>query len=85
MIGARDGNLAVAVFVDIDVVAAVVKVDREDVSRIYRKDGHVAVEKRTLLQKFQGGHPAASLALPGPVVVVVVSELLKTGALREEA
>jgi len=31
------------------------------------------------------GHPAASLALPVPVVVVVVSEALKTGALRKQA
>ena len=39
-------------------------------------DRHVA-EKRAALQGFQGGHPAASLGLPGPVVVV--GEVLKLG------
>ncbi|MGO9750200.1 MAG: hypothetical protein ACLP22_01515 [Solirubrobacteraceae bacterium] len=45
-------------------------------------DGHVA-QQCAALQGFQGGHPAASLALPGPVGVV--GEALKTGALRKEA
>jgi len=43
---------------------------------------HVA-QKRTVLEGFQVGHPAAALALPGPVVVA--GDALKPGALRKEA
>src|SRR5208337_2909771 len=81
--GGRDGNRVGAVFVDIEVVAVTVSGDREDAAD-YSTDEHLAGgEKRTALQGFQGGHPAASLGLPGPVVVV--GEPLKTGALRKEA
>ena len=47
------------------------------------KVGRHVAEQRAALQGFQGGHPAASLGLPGPVVVV--GEPLKPGALRKEA
>src|SRR5208337_697063 len=84
---AHEGNEAVGV-VFRDTERVVVSVTR-DVEGVCAGDGvvneagdHVA-QKRAILEGFQGGHPAASLALPGPVVVA--GDALKPGALRQEA
>jgi len=84
---AHEGNEAVGV-VFRDTERVVVSVTR-DIEGVCAGDGvvgeagdHVA-QKRAALQGFHGGHPAASLALPGPVVVA--GDALKTGALRKEA
>jgi len=85
--GAHEGNEAVGV-VFRDTERVVVSVTR-DIEGVCAGDGvvgeagdHVA-QKRAALQGFQVSHPAAWLALPGPVVVV--GEQLKPGALRQEA
>jgi len=47
-----------------------------------REGEQQVAEQRAFLEGFQGGHAAAALALPGPVVAVGEAE---TGALRKEA
>ena len=84
---ARDGNRVAAGFVDLDVVAVTVKGDR-DPQAVGTPTGltvTLPASSARLLQDFQVGHPAATAALSGPVVMVVVGETLKTAALREEA
>ena len=85
--GAHEGNEAVGV-VFRDTERVVVSVTR-DIEGVCAGDGVVgeagdhAAQKHAVLEGFQGGHPAASLGLPGPVVVV--GEPRKPGALRKEA